>query len=92
MAKDILVVQVGTDSRPADEADIKNVTKTMKKALKDVGDKETTLFVTHHAINMYKLSSLDYNKPEETNRFSQIVQLFDRGIITSEKAKEMLGL
>lgn len=89
MAKEILVVQVGTDSRPAGEADIKDVAKKLKKILRDSGDTETSLFVTHHAINMHTLSSIDYQRSE---RCSEMLQLFDKGIATADEVRKYFGL
>jgi len=88
MAKEILVAQIGSDDRPAGDVDIKDFEKKMKKALKVSGDKDTIVFATHHAINMFKLSSL-YS--ENTNA-SVILQLFDKGIIDGPEAKRRLGL
>jgi hypothetical protein len=86
MAKEILIVQVGNAERPADEAAIKDVTKNMKRAMKSAGVTDKVLFVTPHAINMYTLSSIDYNKVQD------VLQLFDKGLIGNDEAKLRLGV
>ena len=88
MAKDILVVQVGTDERPASEIDLKWVEKRVKKALKASGDSDTVVLALHHAVNMYKVSAL-YSSDAA---LQETIQLLDRSLITPEEAKKRLGL
>ena len=89
MKKEVWLIKVGTDERPAIAADIDDVRKEYESLFERNPDlKENVDFiVTHHAVSVS-----NFYKPNEYGMFSEVMVLLEKGLISKKAACDRLGL
>ncbi len=93
MKKEVWLIKVGTSERPASPEDIENVKKEYQELFeRNVSLRETVDFVvTHHAVevSVFQKDDENYNLNTKT---SNILLLYDKGLISKKTACRRLGL
>ncbi len=93
MKKEVWLIKVGTEDRPANSNDIENVKKEYQALfernpyLKENAD----FIVTHHAVevDVFQRENEDYS---ENTKIANTLSLYDKGLIGKKAACRRLGL